>query len=101
MQPAERECKLDEEETKDKTPNQSEVVEPTEEQPEQKLDEEEKKDETENKSDVVQPVEPERKIDEKEEIPDGSQVQQTDGIPPDTKDDSDAESNSNLALTER
>ena len=52
----------------------------------------------------MQPVEPERKIDEKEEIPDGSQVQQTDGIPPDTKDtkdDSDAESNSNLALTER
>ena len=49
MQPAERECKLDEEETKDKMPNQSEVVEPTEEQPEQKLDEEEKKDETENK----------------------------------------------------
>ena len=75
-----------------------------EEQPEQKLDEEEKKDETENKSDVVQPVEPECKIDEKEEIPDGSQVQQTEGIPPDTKDtkdDSDAESNSNLALTER
>ena len=101
VQPAERECKLDEEETKDKMPNQSEVVEPTEEQPEQKLDKEEKKDETENKSDVVQPVEPERKIDEKEEIPDGSQVQQTDGIPPDTKDDSDAESNSNLALTER
>ena len=101
VQPAERECKLDEEETKDKMPNQSEVVEPTEEQPEQKLDEEEKKDETENKSDVVQPVEPERKIDEKEEISDGSQVQQTDGIPPDTKDDSDVESNSNLALTER
>ena len=101
VQPAERECKLDEEEMKDKMPNQSEVVEPTEEQPEQKLDEEEKKDETENKSDVVQPVEPECKIDEKEEIPDGSQVQQTDGIPPDTKDDSDAESNSNLALTER
>ena len=49
----------------------------------------------------MQPVEAERKIDEKEEIPDGSQVQQTDGIPPDTKDDSDAESNSNLALTER
>ena len=47
-------------------PNQSEVVEPTEEQPEQKLDKEEKKDETENKSDVVQPVEPERKIDEKD-----------------------------------
>ena len=74
MQPAERECKLDEEETKDKMPNQSEVVEPTEEQPEQKLDKEEKKDETENKSDVVQPVEPEHKIDEKEEIPDASQV---------------------------
>ena len=49
----------------------------------------------------MQPVERECKIDEKEEIPDGSQVQQTDGIPPDTKDDSDAESNSNLALTER
>ena len=88
MQPAERERKLDEEEKKDKTANQSEVMEPTEEQPEQKLDEEEKKDETENKSDVVQHVEPERKIDEKEEIPD-------------TKDDSDAGSNSNLALSER
>ena len=42
MQPAERERKLDEEEKKDETANQSEVVEPTEEQPEQKLDEEEK-----------------------------------------------------------
>ena len=101
MQPAEREHKLDEEETKDETPNQSEVVKPTEEKPEQKLDELETKDKSENKSDVVQPVEPECKIDEKEEIPDGSQGQQTDSIPPDTKDDSDAESNSNLALTER
>ena len=101
VQPAEREHKLDEEEKKDEIANQSEVVEPAEEQPEQKLDKEEKKDETENKSDVVQPVEPERKIDEKEEIPDGSQVQQTDGIPPDKKDDSDADFNSNLALTER
>ena len=104
VQPAEQERKLDEEEKKDEMPNQSEVVESTEEQPEQKLDKEEKKDETENKSDVVQPVEPERKIDEKEEIPDGSQVQQTDSIPPDikdTKDNSDADSNSNLALTER
>ena len=41
------------------------------------------------------PVKPEHKIDEKEEIPDGSQVQQTVGIPPDTKDDSDTDSNSN------
>ena len=101
VQPAEPECKLDEEEKKDETANQSQVAEPAEEQPEHKLDEEEKKDETENKSDVVQPVEPERKIDETEEKPDGSQVQQTDSIPPETKDDSDADSNSNLALTER
>ena len=45
-----------------------------------------------------------------EEKPDDSQVQQTegveneitdDGIPPETKEDSDADSNSNLALTER
>ena len=97
----EPERKLDEEQKKDETENEGEVVQPAEEEPEHKLDKEEKKDETENKSDVVQPVEPEGKIDEKEEIPDGSQVQQTDGIHPDTKDDSDADSNSNLALTER
>ena len=50
-----------------KTANQSQVVEPAEEQSECKLDKEEKKDETENKSEVVQPVEPECKIDETEE----------------------------------
>ena len=130
VEAVEQEDKMDEEQKKDETENKSEVVQPVEPEPERKLDEE-KKDKTENKSELVQPVEPERKIDENEEEseseivkpveagpkveeteekPDDSQVQQTEGveneitddsIPPETKEDSDADSNSNLALTER
>ena len=53
---AEEECKL-QEEKKDESENQGEVVEPVGPEPECKLNEEQKKDETENKSDVVQPAE--------------------------------------------
>ena len=53
---AEEEHKL-QEEKKDESENQGEVVEPVEPEPECKLNEEQKKDETENKSDVVQPAE--------------------------------------------
>ena len=107
VQPAEEECKLDEEEKKDETENESEVVRPVE--PEHKIDEKDENEE-ENESEIVKPVEAELKVEETEEKPDDSQVQQTegveneitdDGILPETKEDSDADSNSNLALTER
>ena len=64
---AEEECKL-QEEKKDESENQGEVVEPVEPEPEHKLNEEQKKDETENESDVVQPAEEEqeRKLDEEQ-----------------------------------
>ena len=104
VEPVEVERKLDEEK-KDETENQSAVVQPVQE--ECKLDEE-KNDETE--SDILKPVEAGPKVVETEDKPDDSEVLKPegveneitdDGIHQETQEDSDADSNSNLVLTER
>ena len=91
--PVEVERKLDEEK-KDETENQSAVVQPVQEK--RKLDKE-KNDETE--SDILKPVEAEPKVVKTEDKPENEITD--DGIHQETQEDSGAESNSNLVLTER